>query len=72
MRMSFTSGEASTIARRGGRAPKHVIKFTITDLIDATGRSHETLRKDRQRGRLDTKDLVSVAQYVVRHSTPTA
>jgi hypothetical protein len=59
------------MARKGGRAPKHVMKFTIADLVDATGRSHESIRKDRMRGKLDTKDLASLSRYVCRYSAPT-
>jgi hypothetical protein len=67
--MSMDPEAIKKMARRGGRAPKHVMKFTISDLLDATGRSHESVRKDRMRGKLDTKDLLSLSQYVVKHAS---
>lgn len=68
--MPLDPAEQKRMARKGGRAPKHVIKFTISDLVDATGRSHESIRKDRMRGKLDTKDLLSLSRYVVKHGDP--
>lgn len=65
--MPLDPAEQKRMARKGGRAPKFVIKFRICDLIDATGRSHESIRKDRMQGKLDTKDLISLSKYVVEH-----
>jgi hypothetical protein len=59
------SAQAQEFGRRGGRAPKRPLKFTITELAEAAGKSVDAVRKDRQRGKFDQKSLRSVAQYIL-------
>lgn len=64
--MPLDPEEQKRMARKGGRAPKYMMKFTIADLVDATGKSPESIRKDRMKGKVNTKDLKSLSLYVVK------
>lgn len=49
------------------KVPKRPYKFGIRDISAATGRSLAAIRKDRQRGKVDPKDLRSLVAYVAFH-----
>jgi hypothetical protein len=66
--MELSDEDRKRFGRRGGKAPKYVVKFRLADIEDATGRTRDSIHKDRQRGKLDTKDLLSLSQYVVKHA----
>lgn len=59
------SQEAKEFGRRGGKAPKRPLKYTISELAEAAGKSVDAVRKDRQRGKFNQRDLRSVAQYIL-------
>lgn len=58
------SPEAQAMGRRGGKAQKRPIKFSISELAEAVGKSVVAVQRDRQRGKFDQKDLKSIAKYI--------
>ncbi len=42
--------------------------FSVSDIAVAVGKTEGAVRKDLQRGKLDPKDLASLASYVTRES----
>lgn len=52
------------MGRRGGKAQKRPIKFSISELAEAVGKSVVAVQRDRQRGKFDQKDISSIAQYI--------
>jgi len=52
--------------KRAGKAPKYLVRFTMRDIAMATGKTMGAMRKDRQRGNYDPRDLSSLAAYIMR------
>ena len=45
--------------------------FTVQDISNVTGRKEATIRQDVCQRKLDMKDLLSVSNYIVRHTCKT-
>jgi hypothetical protein len=49
---------------KGRKSPRKLYRFSIHDIVKASGKGIWTVRKDRQRRKLDPHDLASLAAYV--------
>lgn len=56
--------EAISNGRRGGSTTKKPYRFSIHDIAAAKDKSVSAVRKDRQRGKFDPNDLLSLSEYI--------
>ena len=49
---------------KGRKSPRKPFRFSIHDVVHATGKGIWAVRKDRQRRKFDPMDLASLAKYV--------